>query len=203
MVDDAPFEQVVEQLKRGEEGVAARVYQRFAGRLFALAQARLNSSLRDKVDPEDVVQSAFRSFFALVRRPDQENGLVKVRNWNELWAVLVVIAVRKCRKQWRLFAAAGRDVHREQGRATTLDDRVSGWEVIDREPQPDEAAALADLVTGLMGRLASCDRAVLERRLQGHSIDEIVTLTGRSERAVYRVLAEARRHLKSMLESAV
>jgi RNA polymerase sigma-70 factor (ECF subfamily) len=63
MFDDTPFDEVIEQLRRGEEAGANHVYHRFARRLYGLAQARLNAAVRNKVDPEDVVQSAFRSFF--------------------------------------------------------------------------------------------------------------------------------------------
>lgn len=199
MFDDATtLEQVVEQLRRGEEAGANAVYHRFAQRLYGLAQGRLNRALRDKVCPDDVVQSAFRSFFALARRGAEEERF-DVRNWDGLWAVLVVIAVRKCRRQWRLFTAAGRDVGREQALGGG-EGSASGWEAVDREPLPEEAASLEDLVEQLLARLVPRDRAVLERRLQGQSIEEIVAETGRSERAVYRVLAEAREHLKGLME---
>ncbi len=201
MFDDTPFEQVIEQLRRGEEAGANEVYHRFARRVYGLAHARLEGAMRNKVDPEDVVQSAFRSFFCLAREGDPER--FDVRNWDGLWAVLVVIAVRKCRRQWRLFHAAGRDVRREQARQPAPDDSSSNpaLEAVDREPLPEEAAALGDLVERLLGSLVPRDRAILEQRLQGHGIEEIVAATGRSERAVYRVLAEARGHLKGLLET--
>jgi RNA polymerase sigma-70 factor, ECF subfamily len=201
MIDDTPFDEVIEQLKRGEEGGANHVYHLFARRLYALAQSRLNNAVRDKVDPEDVVQSAFRSFFCLARQADGDDRRFDVRNWDGLWAVLVLIAVRKCRRQWRLFHGAGRDVQREQALAAS-DSSASGWEAVDREPLPEEAVALGDMVEQLLKRLVSRDRVVLEKRLQGHNIEEIVAETGRSERAVYRVLAEARQHLRDLLELA-
>ena len=44
---------------------------------------------RQKVDPEDVVQSAFRSFFTR-----QAAGQFDVASWDDLWGLLVVITVR-------------------------------------------------------------------------------------------------------------
>jgi RNA polymerase sigma factor (sigma-70 family) len=198
MFDDTPFEEVIEQLRRGEESGANQIYHRFAQRLYALAQGRLNSVMRAKVGAEDVVQSVFRSFFSMVRAADEE-GRFDVRNWDGLWAVLVLIAVRKCRRQWRRFRTATRDVQREQA-MDAGDSSAAGWEAMDREPLPEEAASLGDLVQTLLGRLTPRDRTILEKRLQGHSIEEIVADTGRSERAVYRVLAEARQQLKALLE---
>jgi RNA polymerase sigma factor (sigma-70 family) len=202
MFDDTPFEQVIDQLKRGEESGANQVYHRFAQRLYVLARGRLGSSVRDKVDPEDVVQSALRSFFGLVRQSAAEPERFDVRNWDGVWALLVVIVVRKCRRQWRLFHTAERDVDREQSRDAAAERTVGGWEAVDREPSPGEAAALAETVEQLLGRLVPRDRLILEKRLQGYSIEEIVAEAGRSERAVYRVLAEVRQHLKGLLETA-
>jgi RNA polymerase sigma-70 factor (ECF subfamily) len=199
MFDDTPFEQVIEQLRQGEESGANQVYHRFARRLYGLAQSRLNSIVRGKVGPEDVVQSVFRSFFSMVQA-SEDNSRFDIRNWDGLWALLVVIAVRKCRQHWRRFRAAGRDVLREQA-LDAAGDMLAEWEAVDREPLPEEAVSLGDLLEKLLGRLTPRDRTILEQRLQGHSIEEIVAQTGRSERAVYRVLAEARQHLKELLEA--
>lgn len=114
-----------------------------------------------------MVQSAFRSFFSLVRRSEEDDQLFDVRNWDGLWAVLGVIAVRKCRRQWRLFHGAGRDVGREQKLAPATGDSGSGWEAVTRQPLPEEAAALGDLVEQMLGRLVLRDRPILETRLKG------------------------------------
>src|SRR4029079_10554541 len=61
-----PHESFVElagRLRAGDEGAAAEVFRRFAGRLIALAHTELDARLRRKVDPEDIVQSVYRSFF--------------------------------------------------------------------------------------------------------------------------------------------
>ena len=41
-----------------------------------------------------------------------------------------------------------------------------------------------------------------ELLIRGYPIEEIVAESGRSERAVYRILAEVRQHLKDLLELA-
>jgi hypothetical protein len=50
-------------IRSGDAGAAAPVFQRFAGRLIAPARSRLGDRLRAKVDPDDVVQSVYKSFF--------------------------------------------------------------------------------------------------------------------------------------------
>ena len=54
---------LIARLRSGEDAAAREVFERFAGRLVALARRRFNRLLARKVDPEDVVQSAFKSFF--------------------------------------------------------------------------------------------------------------------------------------------
>jgi DNA-directed RNA polymerase specialized sigma24 family protein len=115
--------------------------------------------------------------------------------------LLVIVAVRKCRRQWRLFHGAGRNVRREQVQAAA-DDSLPSWEALDREPLPDEAVALGDLLEQLLSRLGPRDRVILELRLQGHEIKEICAQANRSERAVYRVLGEARQQLRDLLKNA-
>jgi DNA-directed RNA polymerase specialized sigma24 family protein len=73
---------------------------------------------------------------------------------------------------------------------------------VDREPLPEEAAALHELVEQLYRPLVPCDRPILEKRLEGVEVRDIAEQTGRSERAVYRVLADVRSHLRELLEAA-
>ena len=51
------------RLRSGEDEAAREVFVRFAARLAGLARRHLDVRLAVKVDPEDVVQSAYKSFF--------------------------------------------------------------------------------------------------------------------------------------------
>jgi hypothetical protein len=64
MSADDSFRDVMARLAAGDQDAAARVFHRFAHRLVALAGARLGENLRRKLDPEDVLQSVFRSCFS-------------------------------------------------------------------------------------------------------------------------------------------
>ncbi len=50
-----------------EPGFERNVVERYTERLLGLAARRLPSRVRRRVDPEDVVQSAYRSFFQRLR----------------------------------------------------------------------------------------------------------------------------------------
>ena len=83
------FHDALDRLEAGDEDAAAEVFHRFASRLIRLAGTRLNTCVRRQVDPEDVVQSVFRSFF-----DRQAAGQFELENWNSLWSLLVRIVVR-------------------------------------------------------------------------------------------------------------
>ena len=99
------------RLRSGEDGAAREVFIRFAGRLVGLARRHLDARLAVKVDPEDVVQSAYKSFF--VRHRD---GGLEVGSWDGLWGVLTVITLRKCADRAAYYRAEKRDVGREAAR---------------------------------------------------------------------------------------
>lgn len=192
---DPPFDEVIAQLRLGQEEAANRVFLRFANQLAALAAGRLNSSLRNKVDPEDVVQSAFRSFF--VRHSE---GQFSLDNWDALWAVLVVITVRKCGRHFKHFSADRRDVARERG--ASAETERTGWEAADDEPTVEEVVALNELVERLLGELPELHRPMVTLRLQGHTVAEIASRVGRSERTVHRALDEVKDRVRALFGPA-
>src|SRR5262245_5216743 len=53
--------------RNGDQQAAAVLFHRYADRLVALAKSRLSARLASRVDPEDVVQSVYRSFFVDAR----------------------------------------------------------------------------------------------------------------------------------------
>ena len=57
------FAVLMTRLRSGEDGAAREVFVRFAARLAGLARRHLDARMIAKVDPEDVVQSAYKSFF--------------------------------------------------------------------------------------------------------------------------------------------
>src|SRR5262249_1915459 len=76
MGTSSSFTDVMARLRAGDEDAARQVFQRFVHRLVGLARVRLGRDLRRRVDPEDVVQSAYKSFFLRY-----EEGRVEVRDW--------------------------------------------------------------------------------------------------------------------------
>jgi RNA polymerase sigma-70 factor (ECF subfamily) len=174
---------------RSHREAVAQLFQRYGDRLIALARRRLDGRLREKVDPEDVLQSVFRSF---CRRHAE-------RQWDAgdesgMWHLLVRITIRKCNRQLERFLAARRDVRREAGAAEEEQPAIAP------EPTPAEAAMLADVAETIIKRLGTDDkRRIFELSLQGYSVVEISEQVGYYERGVERVRAEIRSLLQAMM----
>src|SRR5262245_38046641 len=148
MSTNSSFADLVARLQAGDKDAATAIFSRFAQRLIGLARSRLDATVRQKVDPEDVVQSVYKSFF--IRFSD---GEFELKGWDSLWALLTVLTVRKCGHKIEYFRAARRDVRHERAPAPFADHSSKSWEAIAREPTPAEAVALAETVELLLRTL--------------------------------------------------
>jgi RNA polymerase sigma-70 factor (ECF subfamily) len=189
------FEELMARLRTGDDEAAAQVFDRFVQRLIYLAQSQLDQWTRQKVDPEDIVQSVYRSFFQRYRR-----GQFDFAGWDSLWGMLTVITVRKCINRARSFRVAGRDVEREVPLELAADGSAAYAGLESREPGPLEAAILAETVEQLMHDLDDREREMFSLSLQGRTVQEISPLVGRSERTVQRLLARIRKRLQVLQE---
>jgi RNA polymerase sigma-70 factor (ECF subfamily) len=186
------FDSLIARLRAGDERAAEEVFRRYTRRLVALARIQLRDGVRRKVDPEDVVQSAYRSFF---RR--QRAGQFKLDNWDNLWGILAVITLRKCGNRVRYFHQARRDVHREVPLRASQEARAA-WEAIARDPSPSEAVVLAETVQRMMSNLEPHERDIVSMHLQGYAIAEISNEVRYAERTVRRTLERIRKRLRRM-----
>jgi RNA polymerase sigma factor (sigma-70 family) len=182
--------ELVTRWQQGDQQAAAELFRRYASRLIGLARARLSSQMASRFDPEDVVQSAYRSFFVSVR-----DGDFDIQRSGELWHLLVTITLRKYQHHVRHNLAEQRAIHREH-RSDQENGDAGAMEPPSREPSPIEAAALIEQVQQLMAGLEPVQCRIIEMRLQGYGLWEIADETRCSHRTVCRVLADIRRQLE-------
>jgi len=190
MVDNASV-QLLARWRDGDQQAATELVQRFTERLLALARNQLSEKLARRVDPEDVLQSAYRSFFAGAR----DERFVLQRS-GDLWHLLAAITMHKLHHQVERHTAGKRSIEREQtfgGESSLLGVRA---ELVARDPSPAEAAAVVDELEHMMRDLKPLHRQMVEMRLQGYSLDEIAAATDRSERLVRRVLDQIKDQLR-------
>ena len=101
---------LLERFRRGEQDAATQLYLRYAQRLQLLATSQTSQQFAARFDPEDVVQSVFRTFFRRV-----SSGLYDVPPGEELWSLLLVLALNKIRTMSKHHRAQKRDVRKTVG----------------------------------------------------------------------------------------
>jgi RNA polymerase sigma factor (sigma-70 family) len=177
--------------RAGDQKAAEELYRSYASRLIALARSRLSAKLAQRIDPEDVVQSAYRSFFA-----DSRDGRYELQCGTDLWHLLLTITLHKLQCQVQRHTAQKRAVDLERNFGS--EDSLHGIQadVLAHEPSPVEAVALIDELEQLMRTLKPAQRQVVELRLQGYHLDEIAEKAACSLISVRRILDQVKRHLE-------
>jgi len=188
------FNELLELVDAGDQNaVGNRIFVRFTNRLISLARTRLNAKLKTKVDAEDIVQSAYRSFFNR-----QASDVFELQDWERLWGLLAVLTLRKCYARVDYYHADKRDVRREITSASTADISVRSLHAESTEPTPEEAAAITEILERTMRGLDAKQREILSMTLQGYEVQEISDQVQLSERTVHRVRKQIRQHLRKL-----
>lgn len=179
--------ELFERFCAGEGGAADEVFHRYFARLTLLARSRLSPRLRSRTDPEDVVMSAWRSFFV-----GAQEGRIALQRSGDLWRVLLAITMHKLYHNVRHHTAEKRTVVRDQSADMAL------W-TLAAQPKVEEVNALADELEACLRKLDAFDRRVLELRLQGAAIEDVASDVKCSERTVRRALGRIRTVLDAQL----
>lgn len=194
MSDDATFADLLDDLRAGDEQAACRIVDEYTNALVAVARRQMGARLARRVDPEDIVQSTYRSLFVRVKQGEYELG-----SGHDLWKLLVTITLNKVRRKAKFHRASRRDMNLEQSVAAD-----AGATFVDRSPDggptPHDAAALVEELQQVLAGLKPRDRQIIELRLQGCSTAEIAEQTGRAERSVRRVLQHLGEQLRRLIE---
>jgi RNA polymerase sigma-70 factor (ECF subfamily) len=184
--------ELMELWRAGNQQAAAVLWRRYAHRLIGLARQRLSTRLARLVDPEDLVQSAYRCFFVGAR-----TDRFVLRHSGDLWRLLVAITLHKIHRQVQY--------HRAQKRGNPVgqssDDAPFPDAMRERirrgKPSAEEAVALTDELEWILRRLEPIRRQMVQLRLQGYEVEEIAATTGRHERTVRRTLEGVKDQLKA------
>jgi RNA polymerase sigma-70 factor (ECF subfamily) len=175
------------------DATAHEVLDRFTQGLIGLARRQLDVRLRHKIEPEDVVQSAYKSFF--LRYGEAALGDQDSR---ELWGLLTCITLRKCADRVRYYRAECRDISREAAAPPEEEDAELLRDAVSREPTPEQAAILAETVEQVLRGLDADERSIIELSLQGYTTQEISEQVGRAERSVRRLRERVRKQLERL-----
>jgi RNA polymerase sigma-70 factor (ECF subfamily) len=181
---------LVRRFRHGQADAPTELYLRYAQRLHSLAKKQTSTELARRVDPEDIVQSVFRTFFRRLAV-----GHYDVPDGEEIWKLLLVIALNKIRAAGNYHKAAKRDVRRTVGGEAY--DEARGASLSGE----DEVAmtVLRLVVDEVLEGLPESHRKIVEWRIEGYEVAEIADRVERSKRSVERVLQEFRIRLGALI----
>ena len=180
---------LLQRIRDGEQDAATALFLKYGARLRALARSRTSTKLASRFDADDVIQSVFRTFF---RRASQ--GLYDVPEGDELWQLLLVIALNKIRDLAVFHQAGKRDVSKTKFSPELEDANLRSG--ADRE----SIGALEVVLKDFLLSLPPIQAQVATLRMEGFQVDEISKKTNRSKRTVERTLNELRKNLIKRLD---
>jgi RNA polymerase sigma-70 factor (ECF subfamily) len=178
---------LLRRLHGGQADAASILYMRYAVRIRRLAEAQLGAGLSGRLDPEDIVQSVFRTFFRRTKC-----GQYDVPEGGELWKLLLIISLNKIRATARHHRADKRDV----GCTSALGDHDLAHNTANEE---ESRLALRMTVDELLGKLPAIHKEIILQRIDGQGVAEIAAGTRRAKRTVERVLQNFRSMLANLI----
>ncbi len=180
---------LLEAFRSGQMDASTRLYMKYADRLIGMTARKSSSELAAKVDPEDIVQSVFRTFFRRV-----EKGQYDVPEGEDIWKLLLVITLNKIRAVVAYNRAAKRDMRRTRSDAMVED-------AVAKADDKDEIAlaTLRIVIDELLSDQIEVNQTIIRQRIEGYDILEIAKNVNRSKRTVERVLQEFRARLSQLI----
>jgi len=185
--DEVTDRSLVARLRGGDESAASELYRRYAGRLHGLADRQMSAGIRRTHEPDDIVQSAFRSLFRGV-----SSGSYDAPEGNSLWSLLAVIAIHKVRRK----------ASRDRSVSATLfvqpnGEPSSSQEIAGAISEQQFECSLSEAIEFLQPQ----EREIVGLRVQGFTVEEISARVDRSCRTVERTLQRIREKLSEKLEA--
>ena len=189
MLGEETTTRVYRRCEAGDDDAAARIVDRYAERLCAMAERMIDRRLRTRIEPEDLIQSVFRTFFRRSRE-----GEFSIERRGDLWRLLATITQNRVIKRCVGARAQRRDVERELLSDPSALDRLGR-----EEPSPEDIAELEDELERLLEELQPEASAIVRARLMGKGIEETAVAIGCSRWTVRRTLGRIEDHLRSRL----
>jgi RNA polymerase sigma-70 factor (ECF subfamily) len=171
--------------RAGNQDAARQLFDRYSERLITLARRHISHRLARRIDPEDVVQSVFRTFFRRV-----QSGELNLYDPERLCALLARITINKALDQVSFHRAAKRDINLDADSGSNDLDPVA--QVLDEEPSPEAVNQFLDQLEHFLSNFSPAERQVLEMRMHGFTVEEIARRHGTYDRKIYRILERAR-----------
>ncbi len=186
--------ELVQRWRAGDEESATILHERYLGKLLNLVGRHLAGKFNSRLDPDDVVQSVFRSIFRLTRE-----GRFEFEGDGDFWKLLLTMALNKVRNTVRHHQAGKRDPALESlstsadGMDSYIVDRLSG------QPTIQEIVSFTDMLEQVLGRLDPQQQLLIQYRIEGYTQKEIAEKLSVDDRTVRRMFATIRTRGEELL----
>ena len=187
MTDTRSRKSVVRRLNAGSSSAANELDEQYRSRLCRLVEREMDRRFRRREDPEDVVQSAFRTFY---RR--NAKGEFRIDSSVDLWRLLETITRYKILKHVEKLGAGKRNPRREE--------YPDGDGLHGKAPTPEEAAVAADLMEKALTGLDETYVKVFHLRLANCTEEEIAAKLDCTRAFVRTKLSRIRDRLERLSE---
>lgn len=189
----------VRHLVEGDERVVAEFWEIYGVRLQKLADRHLNARLQRRLGPEDVVQSACRTF---LRRA--QKGEFQLSDVESLWRLMSAITLAKVRQLARFHSREKRSIHRESPASIgTRSNPGIEQQIATGEPTPEDVAEFAEQLEQLLSEMDEEEKQLVQFKLENYTNLEIAEKMACSERTVRRILMRVRSRLTRALEDSI
>lgn len=192
--DEPNWQSLVAGLREGDSHVAQAFYEGYVPLLQELAERHLARPMLRRVGPDDIAQSACRTFF---RRA--QGGQFQLEDRDGLWRLLSAITLAKVREQSRFHLRKKRGLAQEQDVDAQADSEGRRFEAPEQGPGPDAAAEFAEQFERLINALDPKERQLVDLKLQQCTSSEAAERLGCSERTVRRLLKRIQSELARQL----
>lgn len=181
MNDEASWNQWMARFRDGDPETVRAFWEQYGPMLHKVAAKHLADQLRRRIGPEDIVQSACRTF---LRRA--QGGQFQMDDAESLWRLLCAITLTKVREQARFHGRKKRGMNQEVH--ANPDESSAGFQPVAPGPSPEEQVEFAEQFEALLGGLDEEERQIVDLKLQECTHDQIAEQLGISERTVRRIV---------------
>lgn len=172
----------LEKWRQGDEEAAQKLFNRYIDQVMRLAQRHLGRPMAGRVDPEDIAQSVFRTFFHRASK-----GQFHLDDPEDLCKLLARITLHKTFRQIAFHKRAKRSAGMESGESQeALMNRIASG------PTPEDAVAFMDHLEHFLSQLRPGDREIINLRIEGYNNLEIAEKLGISDRKIRRLMERIR-----------
>lgn len=190
-MDDAwPQDDWFARLANGDPEIVQQFWDQYGDPMRRVAERQIAQRLRTRVDADDIVQSACRTFFRRIGE-----GQFDIADTESLWRLLLTITLNKARMQARYHTRDRRSIGREQAipehGAFAPSEQESFLDKVDFE----------DMLQFVMEHLDDEQQQILTMTLEGKSQIEIADALNCSERTVRRMRGRIREQMRDLLSA--